>query len=240
MTCRQSHAHLTLAHTRTATQPARVRSYARRVFSEAGRPRDSLPQRCTRRGLSTAPRYARPVISAGHPRLLAARAPGVACDGGLSTGARARISVARRGVCLQHRTCALACMRGGSVYRTPRRLGFKAQRHAHRLDQRPQVLVVNGALHLGESATVAAKDHRLVLQVAFAALIADGAVQRVVDLHSKAQHSGRGSASDRAAPARPEDRDPRAAHWPKRGVATDTPATPALAGEPPARARRLH
>jgi len=56
-----------------------------------------------------------------------------------------------------------------------------AARH-HRLDQGAQVLVLHRALHLAEAAAVAAKHHRLVLQVALTALIADGAVQRVVDL----------------------------------------------------------
>ena len=53
------------------------------------------------------------------------------------------------------------------------------------LHQRPDVLVIHRALALHEPAAVAAKDHGLVLQVALAALIADGAVQRVIDLRGE-------------------------------------------------------
>ena len=49
------------------------------------------------------------------------------------------------------------------------------------LDQRPQVLVLHGALALAVAAAVEPVGHGLVLQVAFAALVADGAVQRVID-----------------------------------------------------------
>ena len=55
-----------------------------------------------------------------------------------------------------------------------------AARH-DRLDQRPDILVAHRALALVEAAEVAAVGHRLVLQVALAALIADGAIQRVID-----------------------------------------------------------
>ena len=55
-----------------------------------------------------------------------------------------------------------------------------AARH-DRLDQRADVLVLDGALVLLEAAAVDAVGHRLVLQVALAALVADRAVERVVD-----------------------------------------------------------
>ena len=49
------------------------------------------------------------------------------------------------------------------------------------LDQRPHLLVVHRPLVLLEARAVVAVGHRLVLQVAFAALVADRAVQRMVD-----------------------------------------------------------
>ncbi|MBA7473631.1 hypothetical protein ES707_08972 [subsurface metagenome] len=49
------------------------------------------------------------------------------------------------------------------------------------LDQRAQILVLDGALVLGEAAGVDAIAHRLVLQIALAALVADRAIQRMVD-----------------------------------------------------------
>lgn len=55
------------------------------------------------------------------------------------------------------------------------------------LDKGPQVLVLHRALHLSEAAAVRAEVHRLVLQVALSALVADGAIQRVVDLHAPQQ-----------------------------------------------------
>ena len=50
-----------------------------------------------------------------------------------------------------------------------------------RLDDRAHILVVDGALVLVEAGERAAIGHRLVLKVAFAALVADRAVERVVD-----------------------------------------------------------
>ena len=50
-----------------------------------------------------------------------------------------------------------------------------------RLDQRPDILVLDGALVLLEAAAVDAVGHGLVLQVALAALVADGAIERVID-----------------------------------------------------------
>ena len=55
-----------------------------------------------------------------------------------------------------------------------------AARH-RRLDQRADILVLDRALVLGIARGVRAIGHRLVLQVALAALIADRAIQRVVD-----------------------------------------------------------
>ncbi len=49
------------------------------------------------------------------------------------------------------------------------------------LDQRTQIFVFDGALVLGETAGVDTIAHRLVLQIALAALIADRAIQRMVD-----------------------------------------------------------
>jgi len=56
---------------------------------------------------------------------------------------------------------------------------------------RPHVLSLDGPLVLEVAAVVEAVGHRLVLQVAFAALIADRAVQRMVDekeLHHSLAH----------------------------------------------------
>jgi hypothetical protein len=50
-----------------------------------------------------------------------------------------------------------------------------------RLDERADILVLDGALVLGEAVLVNPVGHGLVLQVAFAALVADRAIQRVVD-----------------------------------------------------------
>ena len=50
-----------------------------------------------------------------------------------------------------------------------------------RLDQRPHLLVGDGALVLDVAAVVDAVGHRLVLQIALAALVADRAVERMVD-----------------------------------------------------------
>src|SRR6202043_537573 len=49
------------------------------------------------------------------------------------------------------------------------------------LDQRAQIFVLDRALVFGKAAGVDAVAHRLVLQVALAALVADRAIQRVVD-----------------------------------------------------------
>ena len=49
------------------------------------------------------------------------------------------------------------------------------------LDQRAQIFVLDRALVLGKARGVGAVAHRLVLQVALAALVADRAVQRMVD-----------------------------------------------------------
>ena len=49
------------------------------------------------------------------------------------------------------------------------------------LDQRPDVLVAHRTLALVEAAEVPAIGHGLVLQVALAALVADRAVERVID-----------------------------------------------------------
>ena len=50
-----------------------------------------------------------------------------------------------------------------------------------RLDERADILVLDRALVLGEARRVDAVGHRLVLQVALAALVADRAIQRMVD-----------------------------------------------------------
>ena len=49
------------------------------------------------------------------------------------------------------------------------------------LIKRPDILVLDRALVLGEARGVGAIGHRLILQIAFAALIADRAVERMVD-----------------------------------------------------------
>ena len=49
------------------------------------------------------------------------------------------------------------------------------------LDQRAEILVRHRALVLGEARPVETVGHRLVLQIALAALVADRAIQRVVD-----------------------------------------------------------
>ena len=49
------------------------------------------------------------------------------------------------------------------------------------LDQRAEIFVLDGALVLGEARGVDPVAHRLVLQIALAALVADRAIQRVVD-----------------------------------------------------------
>ena len=49
------------------------------------------------------------------------------------------------------------------------------------LDQRTDIFVFDGALVLGEPGRVGAIAHRLILQIAFAALVADRAVERMVD-----------------------------------------------------------
>src|SRR6185312_13517472 len=55
-----------------------------------------------------------------------------------------------------------------------------AARHAGR-DQRPEILLLDRALVLLEAAAVEAIGHGLVLQVAFAALVADRAIEWMVD-----------------------------------------------------------
>src|SRR5262249_61942664 len=50
-----------------------------------------------------------------------------------------------------------------------------------RLDQRAEILVLDCALVLGKAAGVDAIAHRLVLEVALTALVADRAIQRMVD-----------------------------------------------------------
>ncbi len=59
-----------------------------------------------------------------------------------------------------------------------------ATRH-HCLDERPEVLVLDGSLPgelvVGEPRPVRAEGHRLILEIALAALITDGTVERVVD-----------------------------------------------------------
>jgi len=49
------------------------------------------------------------------------------------------------------------------------------------LDQRAEILVADRALVLLEAAAVEAVGHRLILQIALAALVADRAVERVID-----------------------------------------------------------
>ena len=48
-------------------------------------------------------------------------------------------------------------------------------------DQRPEIFVLDGTLVVGEAAGVEAIGHGLILQIAFAALVADRAIERVID-----------------------------------------------------------
>ena len=81
-------------------------------------------------------------------------------------------------------------------------------------DQRPEIFVLDGALIVGEAAGVEAVGHGLVLQIAFAALVADRAVERMIDQqefeHALARLLHRRRVGDdgrrRAVAARPEDR----------------------------------
>ena len=49
------------------------------------------------------------------------------------------------------------------------------------LDQRPEIFVLDRALVVLEAAGVEAVGHGLILQIAFAALVADRAIERVID-----------------------------------------------------------
>ena len=49
------------------------------------------------------------------------------------------------------------------------------------LDQRAEIFVLDGALVLMEAAGIDAVSHRLILQIALAALVADRAIQRMID-----------------------------------------------------------
>ena len=49
------------------------------------------------------------------------------------------------------------------------------------LDQRAEIFVLDRALVLAEAALIDAVGHGLVLQIAFAALIADRAIERMID-----------------------------------------------------------
>ena len=88
-----------------------------------------------------------------------------------------------------------------------------------RLDQRAEILVLDGALVLLEAAGVDAVGHRLVLQVALAALVADRAVERVIDeqeLHhpfARLLHHRRLGVDDRRLAVRAR---PAVAHAPRR------------------------
>ena len=55
------------------------------------------------------------------------------------------------------------------------------QRFIEVLTSAPMIFVFDGALVLGEARRVGAIRHRLILQIAFAALVADRAVERMVD-----------------------------------------------------------
>ena len=57
-----------------------------------------------------------------------------------------------------------------------------------RLDQDAEVFVLDGALVFGEARRVGAVAHRLVLQIAFAALVADRTIERMVD-QQKLEHA---------------------------------------------------
>ena len=48
-------------------------------------------------------------------------------------------------------------------------------------DQRPKIQIVYGAFGFAEPREIDAIGHRLILQIAFPALIANGAIKRVVD-----------------------------------------------------------
>src|SRR5665213_3491619 len=58
-----------------------------------------------------------------------------------------------------------------------RAMNAAVHRGAH---ERPDILVFDGALVLGEARGIDAEGHRLVLQIAFAALVADRAIERMV------------------------------------------------------------
>ena len=61
-------------------------------------------------------------------------------------------------------------------------------------DERAEVLVLHDALALVEARDVAAEAHRQILQLALAALVADRAVERMVDqqeLHRRALRADR-------------------------------------------------
>src|SRR3546814_15115624 len=60
----------------------------------------------------------------------------------------------------------------------------------HGLDERPEILVGDRPLVLVEAAAVEAIGHGLVLQVALAPLVADRAIQRVVDQRSEERRLG--------------------------------------------------
>ncbi len=65
---------------------------------------------------------------------------------------------------------------------------MNAARHVGR-DQRPEVLVFDDPFAFGEARDVAAETHREILQLALAALIADRAIERMIDeqkLHGRA------------------------------------------------------
>ena len=65
-------------------------------------------------------------------------------------------------------------------------------------DQRPEVLVLDHALALGEARDVAAVAHREILQLALPALIADRAIERMIDeqeFHGRALRGRSPSAS---------------------------------------------
>jgi len=52
------------------------------------------------------------------------------------------------------------------------------------LDERANVLIIHCSLALHEPTPVTAKHHGLVLQIAFASLVADGAIEGVIDLRA--------------------------------------------------------
>ena len=55
-------------------------------------------------------------------------------------------------------------------------------------DQRPEIFVLHRALVVGEAAGIEAVGHGLVLQIAFPALVADRAIERVID-QQKFEHA---------------------------------------------------